>query len=148
MDAADSHAVVAGMILRVDTDRLRALGGSCTNAQRTTDADRAVTGTHDFLIVAIDAGTRICTALPLYPRSAPGSAQLDPAALAGADDFTSIPLFYSRWQHWRIPLDAFVEAVSAESRGTTQRSYALGQSEPLRDLANWASRNRCEFRPA
>ena len=147
-DGHDQLAVIPSRILRVDTDRLRAIGGSMTNAQRTTESDRAVTGTHDFLIVAVDAATRMCTALPLYPRSAPGSAQLDAALLEGESDFTRAPLFYSRWQHWRIPMDALSSASEADDSGRASCSYAAEQPEVLRDLANWASRNRCAFRPA
>ena len=147
-DGSDPLPVIPSRILRVDTDRLRAIGGSMTNAQRTAESDRAVTGTHDFLIVAVDATTHMCTALPLYPRSAPGSAQLDAALLEGEADFTRVPVFYSRWQHWRIPVDALSSASESDDPGRASRRYAAGQADVLRDLANWASRNRCDFRPA
>ena len=128
---------------------LRAEGGSLTNAQLSDAEDRAVRGVSDFLVLAVDAGTGSALALPLYPRSAPGSAPLDQARKSGPADWLAEPTFYSRWQHWRIPLDALAAASGEEpSAATARRTYSSWHADTLQELANWASRNRCEFRPA
>ena len=135
-----------GLIVRLDTDVLRARGDSQTNAQVTADEDRAVTGVHDFLVVQVDAATSQVVALPLFPRSAPGSAPLDDGLRSGEAAWLAAPVFYSRWQHWRIPVDALRAALA--DGDAAPRSYATGKVDTLRDLANWASRNRCAYRPA
>lgn len=142
--------VVPGLVVRVDTAQLRTLGGSETNAQQTETEDRAVTDTRDFLVVAIDAAAGVCTAIPLFTKSSPGSAPLEPKKQWGnIDGWLTTTMHYSRWQHWRIPLAALV-AASADDPGETgaRRSYAAGDADTLQDLTNWASRNRCVFRPA
>ena len=142
--------VVPGLVARVDTGELRALGGSETNAQRTDTDDRAVTDVRDFLVVAVDPTRTTCTAIPLFTRSSPGSAPLEPKKQWGnIDGWLTTTVHYSRWQHWRIPLSAFV-AASANDPGEmgARRSYAAGDADTLQDLSNWASRNRCEFRSA
>lgn len=135
-----------GCVVRLDTGVLRARGGSRTNAQVTADEDRAVTGVHDFLVVQVDAATPEVVALPLFPRSAPGSAPLDDRLRAGDAAWLAAPVFYSRWQHWRIPVEALSAAAVEGDAGP--RSYAADKVDTLRDLANWASRNRCAYRPA
>lgn len=147
-------AIVPGLVLHLDTERLREIGGSTTNAQITADEDRAVRGAHDFLVVVVDARAGSCLALPLFPRSAPGSAPLNPALQSGVAPWGVAPVFYSRWQHWRIPLDALRRAErravenGADAMADESRSYASGSADVLQDLANWATRNRCAFRPA
>jgi hypothetical protein len=135
-----------GLIVRVDTEVLRLRGDSRTNAQATATEDRAVTGVHDFLVLLVDAAKREVLALPLFPRSAPGSAPLDDTLRTGPAEWLAAPVYYSRWQHWQVPLDALI-AASAPDEGE-RRTYATGKAEVLRDLANWASRNRCAFRAA
>jgi hypothetical protein len=114
MTMIDRSEIAPGLVARLDTAALRAAGGSSTNAQITADADRAVTGVVDFLVLSVDPVTELAFALPLYPRSAPGSAPLEPARQSGPADWLGAPVYYSRWQHWRIPLDAFVAASSGE----------------------------------
>jgi hypothetical protein len=140
--------VVPGVVARLDTQLLRSTGGSETNAQRTDTEDRAVTDVHDFLVVAVNMNASICTAVPLFPKSSPGSAPLTPPKRQGdVGAWLTEEVHYSRWQHWRIPLSAFAIA-SANDPGEVgaRRSYALGDADTLQDLANWATRNRCEFR--
>jgi hypothetical protein len=140
--------IVPGVVTRLDTQLLRSTGGSETNAQLTDTEDRAVTGEHDFLVVAVNMTAGVCTAVPLFPKSSPGSAPLTPDKRQGdvagwlADD-----VHYSRWQHWRIPLSA-LSIASNDDPGDVgnRRSYALGDADTLQDLANWATRNRCSFR--
>lgn len=149
MTQLEMREVVPGLVARVDTAQLRALGGSETNAQRTDTEDRAVTDVRDFLVVAVDDATGTCSAVPLFAVSSPGSAPLEAKRQWGnIGDWLSAPVHYSRWQHWRIPLAAFAAASDGDP-GTVdaRRSYAGGDADALRDLANWASRNRCEFRP-
>ena len=142
--------LVPGIVARLDTQQLRLAGGSETNAQRTDIDDRAVTDTRDFLIVARDAKTDVCLAVPLFPRSSPGSAPLVPAKRGGdVETWLAEDVHYSRWQHWRIPAAALALASDADpAEPTNRRTYAFGDADTLQDLANWASRNRCTFRPA
>jgi hypothetical protein len=146
MPTLDVSEIIPGVVVRLDTQHLRSLGGSETNAQRTDTEDRAVTDVHDFLVVAINAGS--CMAIPLFAKSSPGSAPLDAKKQWGnIGGWLTDPVHYSRWQHWRIPLAALAEA-STEDPGTpgARRSYAAGDADTLQDLANWATRNRCVFR--
>jgi hypothetical protein len=148
MSQFDVSEIVPGVVARLDTQHLRALGGSETNAQLTDTEDRAVTGVHDFLVVAVNAATGSCTAIPLFPKSSPGSAPLEAKKQWGnIGGWLTDPVHYSRWQHWRIPLAALAES-SGEDPGVpdARRGYALGDTDTLQDLANWATRNRCEFR--
>jgi hypothetical protein len=141
--------LVPGVVVHLDTDVLRAAGGSRTNAQATADEDRAVAGAHDFLVLMVDAISNEALAIPLFPRSAPGSAPLDDRQRTGPADWLAAPVYYSRWQHWRIPLGALVAASRARSSGDGgPRHYAPGTPDTLQDLANWATRNRCAYRPA
>ena len=145
MASMQQSEIQPGTVLTVDTDVLRARGDSRTNAQVTDTEDRAVTGVHDFLVLLVDASARRVVAVPLFPRSAPGSAPLDDALRTGDAAWMATPVFYSRWQHWQIPLESLVAA--AQDSGEP-RAYATGTTDVLQDLANWASRNRCAFRLA
>lgn len=141
--------IIPGIVARLDTQHLRAVGGSETNAQIAGVEDRAVTDTRDFLVVAVDAAHGTCTAVPLFNRSSPGSAPLIMTKRQGdVGAWLTDDVHYSRWQHWRIPLSAFGAATSDEPSDTgVRRSFALGDADVLQDLANWATRNRCAFRP-
>lgn len=140
--------IVPGVVARVDTRLLRASDGSETNAQVSDTEDRAVTDERDFLVVAVHPKTSTCTAVPLFPKSSPGSAPLVPANRQGdVEAWLAEDVHYSRWQHWRIPLSAFAAAsVNDPGDADARRSYALGDADTLQDLANWATRNRCAFR--
>lgn len=150
MSQLDVPEIIPGLVSRVDTRQLRAIGGSETNAQQTETEDRAVSDEHDFLVVAVDAEHGICTALPLFGRSSPGSAPLEAKKQWGnIDGWLTTTVHYSRWQHWRIPVSALVEASAGDPGSVgARRSYAAGDADTLQDLANWATRNRCVFRPA
>jgi hypothetical protein len=149
MPPLDRSEISPGIVARLDTAVLRASGGSLTNAQLSAEEDRAVTGSVDFLVVALDEASGSALALPLYPKSAPGSAPLDPARKSGPAEWLAEPVFYSRWQHWRIPLDALAAASTEEtSTASARRTYSSWHADTLQELANWASRNRCKFRPA
>ena len=139
--------LVPGVVVHLDSDELRALGGSRTNAQATADEDRAVTGAHDFLVLMVNAATSDVLATPLFPRSAPGSAPLDDRRRRGPAEWLPHPVFHSRWQHWQIPIDALLAASSGETTEPgARRSYATDSADTLQDLANWATRNRCAYR--
>jgi hypothetical protein len=145
----DLSEIRPGLVVRLDTAVLRSLGGSETNAQATPDEDRAVTGVHDFVVVATNAATSVSMLLPVFPRSAPGSAPLDASKMHGPSEWASTPWFYSRWQHWRVPHASIVAASSGDpSSSGARRTYAEGDVDALRALENWATRNRCGFRPA
>jgi hypothetical protein len=149
MPAVDSSEVRAGLVVRLDTTTLRERGGSETNAQMSAGEDRAVTGVHDFLVVNLDPRTDVATAVPLFARTAPGSSPLDPRKReGGSTGWTTEPLFYSHWQHWRIPRDALVRAATADPALVgARRLYATGSPDALQDILNWATRNRNDFRP-
>ena len=138
-----------GLVVRLDTGRLRADGAE-TNAQRTGAEDRAVAGVHDFLVVAVDTRGASCIAVPLYGKTAPGSSPLDPRRRTGeADGWASVPAFYSRWQHWRIPFAALVAAADGDPAAPgARRGYAVGDADAHQEIANWAWRNRNAYRPA
>lgn len=148
MPQLDASEIIPGVVARLDTRQLRTIGGSETNAQLSDTEDRAVADVHDFLVTAVNAAAGVCTAIPLFPKSSPGSAPLDAKKQWGnIAGWLTDPVHYSRWQHWRIPLAAFATA-SAEDPGDTdaRRSYAAGDADTLQDLTNWATRNRCVFR--
>jgi hypothetical protein len=150
MSQIDVVEIVPGLVARIDTSQLRALGGSETNAQQTETEDRAVTDTRDFLVVAVDAALGVCTAIPIFTKSSPGSAALEPKKQWGnIDGWLTTTMHYSRWQHWRIPLAALAAATSDDpGESGARRSYAAGDADTLQDLTNWATRNRCVFRSA
>ena len=150
MTALTTSEIVPGVVARIDTQQLRTLGGAETNAQITDAEDRAVADARDFLVVAVDAAKGTCTCLPLFGRSSPGSAPLVVEKRSGdVGSWMSDVVHYSRWQHWRVPLAAFSAASAEEpSDADARRGYAVGDADTLQDLANWATRNRCAFRPA
>jgi hypothetical protein len=150
MSQIAASEIVPGLVVRLDTRQLRDAGGSQTNAQRSETEDRAVTGVHDFVVLAVDAATGMCSTIPLFPRSSPGSAPLDPSKQWGnVESWLTEPVHYSRWQHWRIPAAAVVGASSEDpGREGARRGYALGDADARQDILNWASRNRCLYRPA
>ena len=137
-----------GLVVHLDTAVLRRLGGSSTNAEQGATYDRAVTGPHYFLVVAVDEATGLVTAVPLFSRAAPGSEALDPARKRGTLAlWTRAPSWYSRWQHWRIPRDALVAASAGElTRPEDRCRYADDEPATLRAIARWAARNRAGWR--
>lgn len=154
MTAVTRDEIRPGLVVHLDTARLRALGDSETNAQRTPQQDRAVADARDFVVVAVDAAAGRCTAVPLFEKTAPGSSPLEARRRAGdAAGWRDAPAFYSHWQHWRIPLDAVAAASDADPGAPgARRTYAAGTTQDDRDalqaIANWAAYNRCEFRKA
>ena len=138
-----------GLVVRLDTSLLRERGAE-TNAQASDTEDRAVTGVHDFLVAAVDTRSASCIAVPLFPKTAPGSSPLHERHRAGdAEGWASVPAFYSRWQHWRIPLAALAEASAADPGAPgARRSYAAGDADTMQEIANWAWRNRNAYRRA
>lgn len=150
MTALTTSEIIPGVVARLDTQQLRLAGGSETNAQITDSEDRAVTDARDFLIVAVDARKGVCTAVPLFARSSPGSAPLIAAKRHGdVGTWLTEDVHFSRWQHWRIPIGALGAASALEPSDVGgRRGFAVGDADTLQDLANWATRNRCSFRPA
>ncbi|MES2524512.1 MAG: hypothetical protein V4617_17570 [Gemmatimonadota bacterium] len=138
-----------GVVAALDTTILRGLGGSLTNAVSGPEGDRAVVDVHRFLVVHVDAATATCTAVPLYDRGAVGNQPLDDAKKSGpGEGWIGAEWFFSRWQHWRIPLTAVVEASVAEDTNLSERrSYATADRSALDDIRVWESRNRAAYRP-
>jgi hypothetical protein len=142
--------IAPGLVLYLDTAVLRALGGSLTNAVIGPEGDRAVAATHLFLVLHVDGPARQCTAVPLFEKSAVGNQPLVESLKSGAaTGWIGTTVFFSRWQHWRIPLDA-ASAASADDDSTTstRRRYANGDGSTLDDIRNWEGRNRASYRPA
>lgn len=142
--------VSPGLVVQLDTALLRALGGCQTNAVLGPDGDRSVVGTQDFLIVGLDASSGRCTAVPLFAKTAVGNQPLENGKKTGtADQWIGTDTFFSRWQHWRIPV-ASVVAASADdpTTSTNRRRYAASDRSALDDIKNWEGRNRAAYRDA
>jgi hypothetical protein len=137
-----------GLVLHLDTAILRSRGDSQTNAESGATGDRAVTGSTDFLVVGVDRATGVCTAVPLFPKAAVGNQPLDDALKRGGDDaWRTTPTFFSRWQHWRVPLEALVAATDpTDAARDVRRQYAPGDGPTLDDIRVWESRNRAAYR--
>ena len=140
--------ITAGLVVRVDTNVLRARGDSQTNAVSGPNGDRAVVGSHDFLIVAVDAPSGICTAVPLFTKSAVGNTPLVDRKKSGrAENWIGTDTYFSHWQHWRIPIASLVAAWQADDTSAdNRRGYASGDSAALEDIRVWESRNRSAYR--
>lgn len=141
--------ITPGLVLLVDTTQLHTLGGSQTNAELGATGDRAVSGVSDFLVVGIDRSTGVCTAVPLFPKAAVGNQPLDDAHKRGGDAaWRETPTFFSRWQHWRVPVDALIAATDpTDAARADHRHYAPGDGPTLDDIRVWESRNRAAYRP-
>ena len=142
--------VTAGLVLRIDTTVLRARGDCQTNAVRGPNGDRAVVGSHDFLVVGVDALTGVCTAVPLFTKSAVGNTPLLDRRKSGrADNWIGTDTYFSHWQHWRIPMASLIAAWEPdETSADDRRRYASGDSSTLDDIRVWESRNRSAYREA
>jgi hypothetical protein len=147
---APQSTLQAGVVVRLDTDALRAHGGCLTNAVIGPQGDRAVTGTHDFLVLYVDATTSMCTAVPLFHKSAVGNQPLVDALKSGPPvAWIGMEVFFSHWQHWRIPSALVHEAMEHDGlTAETRRSYAVGNPSALDDVRMWESHNRASYRPA
>jgi hypothetical protein len=142
--------VTPGLVVQLDTAMLRALGGSQTNAVLGPEGDRSVVGTQDFLIVGLDAATARCTAVPLFAKTAVGNQPLANDKKSGrADQWIGTDTFFSRWQHWRIPVASLVAASGDDpATAATRRRYAATDRSALDDIKNWEGRNRAAYRDA
>lgn len=143
-----SDEIAPGLVVRLDTAVLRSLGGSQTNAVIGPEGDRAVTGTHDFLVVGVDHRTHACTALPLFHKTAVGNQPLEESRKTGpATEWIGTDVYFSRWQHWRLP-EASLVAASAQDPASpgARRHYAAGDGPTLDDIKVWESRNRAGYR--
>jgi hypothetical protein len=148
--ALDESEVRPGLAAHLDTGVLRHLGGAETNAQRTATEDRAVTGPHYFLVLEVDTAAGRCTAVPLFSEPTRGSDPLDDALKGGrAQKWIGKPSYFSRWQHWRIPLAHF-KAVSAreESSPADRRTYAVNDPNTLQAIVKWQTQNWNGYRAA
>ena len=146
----NDEEITPGLVVQLDTAVVRALGGAHTNAVLGNDGDRAVVGTHLFLIVSVDAATRLCTAVPIFAKSAVGNQPLDNAKKVGtADHWHTTDSYFSHWQHWRIPASSIAAASLTEPTiPTMRRSYAANDRSALDDIKNWEGRNRASYRDA
>jgi hypothetical protein len=142
--------IAPGLVVQLDTAIVRALGGAHTNAVMGAEGDRAVVGTHLFLVVGVDATTRLCTAVPLFTKTAIGNQPLDNAKKIGTlDHWHTTDTYFSHWQHWRIPASSIVAASTTEGTiPTMRRLYAADDRSALDDIKNWEGRNRAAYREA
>ncbi len=140
--------IVPGLVVQLDTAILRSFRGCETNAVLTAAGDRAVTGTHDFLVVGVDATSGMCTAVPLFGKSAVGNEPLLDAHKSGrASGWVGMTVYYSHWQHWRMPAAAVVAASGADPATTAdRRGYSKGDRSVLDDIKVWESHNRAAYR--
>ena len=145
-----SSDVQAGLIVRLDSDALRTLGGCQTNAVQNAHGDRAVRGIHDFLVVYVDVARGIATAVPLFNKSAVGNQPLVESLQSGAaDGWIGHEWYFSRWQHWRIPTQYVADAWNAlPDEDAAARRYAAGDASALDDIRIWESQNRAPYRDA
>ena len=149
MAAVGEVEIRPGLVVYVDTEQLRAIGGSETNAELTGTEDRAVHGPHQFLVLSVD---RIqegsCLAVPLFSARANGSLTLDRPKMGGSlSVWRNGTYHFSRWQHWRIPLGAFAATSSGELSDPADRcTYAEADSAELASIAAWQHKNRTPFR--
>ncbi len=141
--------IAAGLVVRLDTAVLRARGGALTNAVLGPDGDRAISGESDFLILSVDAKSGMCTAVPLFPKSAVGNQPLEADKKTGPRTWKEETTYFSRWQHWRVPSASIVAASSVDdSAWDTRRYYSQTDRSPLDDVKNWEGRNRAAYRAA
>ncbi len=138
----------AGMVVHINTTVLRALGGSFTTVKIVGGVDRAVTGSHYFLLLESDPASRLWTAAPLFSKSAAGSRKLVEAQKSGLDEkWRGIASYYSIWQMWKIPA-ASIEAASGEDETdhTNRRRYASAQDHLLVSIARDREQEREPYR--
>ncbi len=142
--------ITVGLVVRLDTSVLRSFGGCQTNAVLGPQGDRAVVGTHDFLVVGVDVPSGVCTGVPLFAKTAVGNQPLIESKKSGnADHWIGTDSFFSHWQHWRIPMSAIVAASEHdEAAPTTRRRYGAQDRTALDDIRNWEKRNRSAYRAA
>jgi hypothetical protein len=148
MAALSAEELVPGVVVQLDTELLRELGNSLTNAEWGATYDRAVVEPHSFLIVSVDVSTSALTAVPLFSNWAPGSEELNENLKGGhLDKWVGVRLYFSRWQHWVVPVSDAVAASSLEETAMgDRRHYAEGNAAALTSILDWKDRNRCEFR--
>jgi len=149
MPAVSEGELVPGLVVQLDTDRLRQLGNSRTNAEKTPDGDRAVIGPHSFVVVATNPADRSAILCPIFSEWAPGSAQLAEAKKSGfMHNWSNVDLFFSKWQHWQIPYDDIVASSDIENTPHgDRRQYASGDNGTLSWMLSWTERNRAPWRP-
>jgi hypothetical protein len=148
--------VTPGLVLHLDTALLRARGGCQTNAVLGPEGDRSVVGTHDFLIVSVDPAAGRCTAVPLFTKTAVGNQPLEHGKKSGrATQWIGADSFFSRWQHWRMPIASVGAASVVDSAldpalntvpPADHRRYAATDRSALDDIKNWEGRNRAPYR--
>jgi hypothetical protein len=138
--------VAPGLVVHLDTTILRAYGGSFTNADPNGGLDRAVQGPHYFLVLDVASG--VALAVPLFSKATPGSERLDDTAKAGLPaKWIGETSYFSRYQHWKIPVAALVAASGdEESTAATRRTYGVGRANILPAIAAWQGKNRCGYR--
>lgn len=148
MPQVPQSEIQPGLVVHLDTDELRRIGGSQTNAEVATTGDRAVRGPHYFLVLESTHGMR--TAVPLFTRKTPGAEKLVEGKKSGLPDkWIGQDSHFNRYQHWKIPLAA-VEASSGteESDSSNRRRYAPAEPATLAEILAWQAKNRAAYRAA
>jgi hypothetical protein len=146
--AVQGQEIEPGLVVRLETTVLRALGGCETNAESTPAEDRAVQGPHYFLVLEVDHVAARALAVPLFSKPAPGSEMLDEAKKAGEPTgWIGTTSYFSRWQHWWIPVGLFAPSSRSEtSPRANRRMYAASAPADLAAIARWRVKNRAPFR--
>ena len=134
MTALTLNDVLPGVVVHLDTARLRVLGGSSSNAKN----GMAVTGPHYFLILSIEVDLALTT--PLFSVPGADRIKLEDSLKAGfPQQWLDRQSFYFKWQHWRIPIDALCDASSIDNSPNTNRRRYLGNPSLI---ARWTRKAR------
>ena len=143
MPAIHEEELVPGLVVQLDTSRLRQLGNSRTNAEKTRSEDRAVIGPHSFVVVATNPEDRSAILCPVFSQWAPGSLKLQEAKKSGfLNNWASVELHFSKWQHWEIPYDDIIACSDIENtQHGARRHYAAENAETLNSILRRMSRS-------
>ena len=148
MAALTREEVVAGTVVQLDADGLRASGHSKTNAEKTQNEDRAVAGNHSFLILKVDSAAGVASLVPIFSGCAPGSEQLQENLKSGyRARWFGVDLFFNKWQHWETPIEQIVHHSTVEDTPAgNRRTYATTDTTELEWILEFSTKNRAPWR--
>ncbi|MBA4788194.1 MAG: hypothetical protein H2042_00700 [Rhizobiales bacterium] len=146
---SDISEIFEGLVVHLDTGLLRQHGGCLSNV---STPERAVQGPHYFLVLEIDHTSGSALAVPLFSSKTAGGEKLDDGQKSGPPNNWighGQASWFSKFQHWKIPLAALV-AASADDDGMpgNRRGYATTAPALLADIAASRAQNSNQtFRP-
>ncbi|MDR3592138.1 MAG: hypothetical protein P4N41_20970 [Negativicutes bacterium] len=146
MSAVSSAEVAIGLVVHLNPEILKVLGGSLVKCAPGSE----VKDNHYFLIVDVNSEKNECTAFPLYSQKKDIRDRVcleEPFKSGKADHWIGIPSFYFKWQFWRIPLDNIPQAsLEDDSEPQERRFYAANHPDKLASMTSVMSRSRDEWR--